>query len=68
MNESKLLTYEDLSKMLHRSVITLRNDVMKNRISYVKLGEGKSAQVRFRRTDVDEWLAAKVIPAKGRAK
>lgn len=68
MNESEILNYEDLSKFLNRSVVTLRNDVMRNRIPYVKIGEGKSAQVRFRRIDIEKWLAERVIPAKVRAK
>ena len=68
MNESDVLTYEDLSKVLNRSVTTLRHDVMTNRIPHIKLGEGKSAQVRFRRTDIDAWLASRVIPAKERAR
>jgi excisionase family DNA binding protein len=66
MNESEILTYEDLSKILNRRVATLRHDVMKNRIPHIKLGEGKTAQVRFRRSDIDAWLAARVIPAKER--
>jgi excisionase family DNA binding protein len=68
MYESDILTYGDLSKILNRSVTTLRHDVMTNRIPHLKLGEGKTAQVRFRRADIDAWLAAKVVPAKGRAK
>jgi excisionase family DNA binding protein len=68
MDENQILTYEDLAKVLNRSVATLRHDVMCNRIPYIKLGEGKTAQVRFRRTDINAWLAAKLIPAKGRAK
>lgn len=68
MNQSDILSYQDLSKVLNRSVVTLRHDVMTNRIPHIKLGEGKSAQVRFRRTDIEAWLAAKVIPAKVRAK
>lgn len=68
MEQNDILTYVDLSKVLNRSVSTLRHDVLSNRIPYVKLGEGKTAQVRFRRADIDAWLAAKVVPAKGRAK
>ena len=67
MSNQDILTYEDLSIILNRSVTTLRHDVMANRIPHIKLGEGKTAQVRFRRTDIDAWLAARVIPAKGRA-
>jgi excisionase family DNA binding protein len=68
MNTTEILTYEDLSKVLNRSVTTLRHDVMCNRIPHIKLGEGKSAQVRFRRLDIEAWLAAKVVPAKVRSK
>jgi len=67
MSERELLTYEDLAKVLNRSVTTLRHDVMINRIPHIKLGEGKTAQVRFRRVDIETWLESKVIPAgKGR--
>jgi len=63
-----VLDYMELSILLNRSVNTLRADVMKDRIPHIKLGEGRTAQVRFRRSDIDSWLAAKVIPAKVRAK
>jgi len=68
MHESNILTYEELSKFLNRSVTTLRHDVMLNRIPYIKLGEGKTAQVRFRRSDIEDWLSTKVIPAKRKLK
>jgi excisionase family DNA binding protein len=64
MDQDNILTYDELSQILNRSVTTLRHDVMLNRIPHIKLGEGKSAQVRFRRTDIDAWLASRVVPAK----
>lgn len=66
MIDSEILNYHELSKFLKRSVSSLRHDVMFNRIPYIKLNEGRSAQVRFRRTDIDAWLAAKVTFTKGR--
>jgi hypothetical protein len=66
--DTEILSYEDLSKVLNRSVTTLRHDVMKNRIPHIKLGDGKTSQVRFRLCDIEAWLSAKVIPAKGRSK
>lgn len=65
MHEQELLSYKDLSKILNRSVITLRHDVMLNRIPHLKLGNGKTAQVRFRQADIESWLDSKSIPAKG---
>ena len=68
MHDSEILTYNELSNLLNRSVSTLRHDVMNNRIPHIKLGCGKSSQVVFRRADIKNWLDSKVIPAKGRLK
>ena len=68
MHENEILTYEDLSKVLNRSISSLRHDVMLKKLPYVKLGDGKTAQVRFRRSDIDAWLASRVISARERSK
>lgn len=58
-----LMTYKDLSKYLRRKESALRNDVMRKRIPFLKIGDGRRGQVRFRKKDIDAWLEAKFSPA-----
>jgi excisionase family DNA binding protein len=64
LGNGQLLTYTDLSKYLRRKESALRNDVMRKRIPYLKIGEGRRGQVRFRKKDIDAWLESKFTPAR----
>jgi len=53
---SDLLDYKDLSKMLKRSVSTLRRDVANHILPFIKLGNARRGSVRFSRADIDKWI------------
>jgi len=55
-NLSDLLDYKDLSKMLKRSVSTLRRDVANHRIPFIKLGNARRGSVRFSCADIQKWI------------
>jgi excisionase family DNA binding protein len=56
------LTYHELSKKIGRAQNTLRCDVMNNAIPYTKIGR----QVRFRESEIENWLQEKSIPVRER--
>lgn len=53
---SELLDYQDLSKILKRSVNTLRRDVANHQIPFIKLSNSRQGSVRFSRDDIDKWI------------
>ena len=57
-----LLSYGELAEYLGRSIDSLRHDVSTRRIPHVKL----FGQVRFRRSEIDEWLEGKKINVRER--
>jgi len=65
MNEvAEIMDYHQLSSYLGRSSSALRHDVSRGRIPHLKLGEGKHAQVKFRKKDIDAWLESLMTPAR----
>lgn len=59
--QEELLTYADAAKLLGMKVGTLRNWVWKKRIPHIRLGK---QLVRFRRADLESWIAARRVEAK----
>ena len=59
MEEKKLLTIQDVARITGLSVGTLYHWVSQKRIPVVRLS---SRCVRFRYTDIEQWLAEKVVP------
>lgn len=64
MLENEVLTYKSLSVILGRSVDALRHDVSSRRIPHIKLGNGRNAQVRFLRSEIETWLKEQRVEAK----
>jgi excisionase family DNA binding protein len=59
-HSSDLLTVKEAADLLRLQVSTIRAWVLKRRVPFVKLG-GK--RVFFRRVDLEQLIAASVVPA-----
>ena len=57
--EVELLNYQEVSRLLKRSVNTLRKDVSNHRIPFIKLGKRGRGSVRFSRQDIEKWIESK---------
>ena len=51
-----VMDYQSLSKYLGRSVSALQSDVNGRRIPFVRIGEGRRGNVRFRKSAIDAWM------------
>lgn len=65
VSQSELLTPVEAAGALNVKLSTIRAWILNKRIPYVKVG-GKL--VRFRRADIDRFIAASVVPAKAVAR
>ena len=59
IQSSSLLNIRETAAVLRLSVSTIRSWVLNRRIPFVKLGKA----IRFRRVDVDAFIAASVVSA-----
>jgi hypothetical protein len=59
----EIMKYPELSSYLGRSIGSLKADVTKQKIPFIKLGDGKRAQIIFRKKDIDAWLDRIMQPA-----
>lgn len=61
----RLLTYPEAAEYLTLAEKTLRNLVAAYRcpVPFVKLGSGRRAPVRFKRSDLDRYIEAQTVPA-----
>ena len=57
ITEDPLLTYSGLATYLHMSQSTLRQYVMRGKIPYLKIAGQRL--VRFRKSEIDNWLQGK---------
>jgi excisionase family DNA binding protein len=55
-NETKLLSAEKVAEVLGVKPRTISDWVAKNRIPYIKLGEGKKSLVKFSPLRLNQWL------------
>lgn len=57
---SELLTTDQVAEMLglKRNTLEIYRVKGKNPIPFIKLGAGKQAPVRYKRSDVEAWLEA----------
>jgi excisionase family DNA binding protein len=58
--EKDLMSKADLMRYLSVSKTTI-DRLMKAGLPYIKLDPGRRGSVRFRREDIDRWLAKRVI-------
>jgi excisionase family DNA binding protein len=64
MEHKELLTIEEVAELTGFSVGTLYHWVSQGRIPVVRLS---ARCIRFRRSDIDEWLEQHFVPASGGA-
>jgi len=57
----ELLTYEEAAKYLHIDKRSLQRLVAKNLITYIRY---PSSIVRFKKSDLDDWLEKHTVKAK----
>ena len=68
MEAGALLDTEGAARLLGISPRTVQGWVRQKRIPYVKLGEGRTGLTRFRPSDLQSWIAARVVGAEGEKK
>ncbi len=62
--EDAILDKQALAEYLKISVAQINRLVSNNEIPFIKLRDGKASAVRFRKRDIDRWLARKTTPDK----
>jgi len=53
------MTVGEVADLLRISESTVRSYIRKGQLPYLKLGKGRSAAVRIRRTDIDDLVSTK---------
>lgn len=57
--EHEFMTVGEVADLLRISESTVRSYIRNGQLPYLKLGKGRSAAVRIRRSDIDDLVAVK---------